>query len=45
MKNGVPFEIAFSMPDEMRAAFAINFSQFEGHRFNWDRWAFEPRGE
>lgn len=43
MKNGVPFETAFSMSDELRAAFAINFSRFEGQVFNWTTWAFEKR--
>ncbi|MGH6972498.1 MAG: hypothetical protein ACRELF_25255 [Gemmataceae bacterium] len=41
----MPFETAFSMPDAMRAAFAITFSGFEGRRFDWERWAFETKGE
>jgi hypothetical protein len=31
------------MPDEYRAAFAINFSQHEGGEFDWDRWEFKDK--
>lgn len=45
MRNNVPFELAFTMSDEVRAAFAINFSRFEGSEFDWNAWAFKERKE
>lgn len=46
MRNGVPFDTAFELPETTRAAFSIVFSQFEGAKFNWDRMEFEkPEGE
>ena len=36
MKNGIPFDVAFSLDDVKRAAFSIIFSEMEGHKFNWD---------
>jgi hypothetical protein len=44
VRNNIPLELAFTMSDEYRAAFAINFSQFEGGEFDWDRWEFKRDG-
>jgi hypothetical protein len=51
MKNGVPFHTALSMSKERadawrideieRRAFSINFSIFEGGKFNWNTMRFE----
>lgn len=40
--NGVPFDLAFSLDDRTRVGFAIVFSQFHGHVFDWDRMRFKP---
>lgn len=41
MKNNIPLDVAFSLPDEMSAAMAITFSRFEGAKFNTDTMTFE----
>ncbi len=42
--NGVPFDLAFELPDETRAAFAIKFSEFGGAEFDWSSMTFkEPK--
>ena len=41
VKNGVPFDVAFSLDDVTRAAWSIVFSQMEGHKFNWSTMRFE----
>lgn len=35
VKNGVPWDVAISLPADERAAFTIVFGQFEGGKFNW----------
>lgn len=40
--NGVPWDRAFNMPDTMRTALAIIFSGFQGRKFDWQRWDYEP---
>ncbi len=45
MKNGVPFDVAFEMDDLYRTAMAINFSRFEGAKFNIDRMEWETDHE
>lgn len=37
MRNGVPFDVAFSLDEVDRRAMAINFSRFEGNEFDIDR--------
>ena len=39
--NGVPFDVAFQMPDVDRFAMCIVFSGFQGAKFDWDRMRFE----
>jgi hypothetical protein len=41
VKNNVPFDVAFALDDVTRAAFSIKFSEFEGHKFNFENMAFE----
>jgi hypothetical protein len=41
VRNGVPFDTAFELPDDIRAGFAIVFSQFEGAKFNFNTMTFE----
>jgi len=36
VKNNVPFDVAFSLDDTTRTAFAIMFSEMEGNKFDWD---------
>ena len=35
MKNGVPYEKAFSLSEANVAAFGIIFNEFEGAEFDW----------
>lgn len=39
--HGVPFDVAFSLDDQTRAAFCIIISEQNGATFNWNRMAFE----
>jgi len=41
VKNGVPFDVAFSIDDITREAWAIMFSEMEGRTFNWSAMRFE----
>jgi hypothetical protein len=41
VRNGVPFDVAFSVDDATRTAFSIVFSEFEGNKFNYERMEFE----
>jgi hypothetical protein len=34
-KNGIPFDVAFSVDETTRTAWAIAFSEMEGHEFDW----------
>jgi hypothetical protein len=43
VKNGVPFDTAFAMDENMRSAAAIMFSEMEGAKFNVEAFAFEER--
>jgi hypothetical protein len=45
VKNGVPWDVAMSMPDEERFAYCVTFSGFEGNVFNWETLRYEkPAG-
>lgn len=39
--NNVPVDLAFSLPDVDRTAWAIMFSEFNGNKFNIERMRFE----
>ena len=41
MKNGVPFDVAFSLDDITRTAWAIKMSIFEGGEFDWHLMKFK----
>lgn len=43
MHNGVPFDVAFSVSDTYRAAFAIIFSEMHGNEFDADLMEFKKR--
>jgi hypothetical protein len=43
VRNNVPFDVAFSLDETKRAAFAIVFSEFEGATFDWETFRFEAR--
>lgn len=36
MKNGVPFDVAFSLEDEEAFAYGIVFGEFEGGSWDWN---------
>ena len=44
VKNGVPFDVAFSLDAETRSAWCIVFAGFEGAQFDWDAGHFKERG-
>ena len=37
IKNGIPFDVAFAMDEALRTAMCINFSTFEGGKFDIER--------
>lgn len=41
MKNGVPFDVAFSLDEVKRTAFCIIFSEMEGAAFDWNTMRFK----
>jgi len=41
VRNGIPFDVAFSVDDVTRAGWSIMFSEMEGAKFDWERLAFE----
>ncbi len=43
VRNGIPFDVAFTVDDVTRAAWCIVFSEMEGNRFNWNRMQFEEQ--
>lgn len=36
MKSGVPFDVAFSLPEAQRTAFVIKFGELNGGTFNFN---------
>ena len=45
VKNGVPFDAAFAMPEHMAMGMVVAFGEMEGsHEFNWDRASWEKKG-
>lgn len=43
MRWGVPYDVAFQMDENMRAAHAIVFSELDGADFDWNVMAFKDR--
>jgi hypothetical protein len=41
VKNNVPFDVAFAMPEHMRFAAAVVMSEHEGAEFDWNTLAFK----
>lgn len=41
VKNGIPFDVAFSVDEITRAAWCIQLLEMEGNKFNWDMMKFE----
>lgn len=41
VKNGIPFDVAFSLDDLTRAAWCITYSEMEGSAFDWDAMKFK----
>jgi hypothetical protein len=41
VKNGVPFDVAFAMPETMRFAAAVVMSEHEGAEFDWNTLMFK----
>lgn len=40
VKNGVPFDLAFSLGETERAAFCIIFGEIDGGKFDWQQMEF-----
>ncbi len=40
----MPFDVAFSLPDDERIAFVVALGSLDGRRFDWNRmeWDEEP---
>jgi hypothetical protein len=45
VKNGIPYDLAYSMNDIRRTALAIIFSTMEGHEFDWNTMTFKEDEE
>ena len=41
VQNGFPFEVAFSLEDRYRQAFAIIAGELKGGKFNWQNMEWE----
>lgn len=41
VKNGVPYDVAFSLDPTELQAYTIIFGEFEGKKFNWGSMQFE----
>jgi hypothetical protein len=42
VKNGVPFDVAFSLDDEERLAWVVVMGQLSGREYNWTARRWEP---
>ena len=42
VRNGIPFDVAFSLDSDMRLAFCIILGELGGRGCNWDKMAWEP---
>ena len=43
MKNGVPYDVAFSLQPEYVAAYGIIFGEMEGNEFDWSTFLWKKR--
>jgi hypothetical protein len=43
VRNGIPFDVAFSIDDVTRAAWSIVFSEMEGNVFDWSTMRFKDQ--
>jgi hypothetical protein len=43
LRYGVPFDVAFSLPNDMRVAMLIVFGENEGGKFDWAALRWQPR--
>jgi len=41
VRNGIPFDVAFTLPDVERTAFSIVFSELEGNEFDYNAMRFK----
>ncbi|MGO4151509.1 hypothetical protein [Cupriavidus sp. YAF13] len=44
IKNGVPYDVAFSYTAEERFAACVVMREFDGEKFDWEAMAFRERG-
>jgi hypothetical protein len=42
VKNGVPYDVAFTLQPESVAAYGIIFGEMEGQRFDWNSFSWVP---
>ena len=42
VRNGVPFDVAFSLPVDERNAFILALGTLEGREFDWHRLCWKP---
>jgi hypothetical protein len=42
VKNGIPFDVAFSLEPTERLAYAVILGELNGGRYNWQTSSFEP---
>ena len=42
VRNGIPFDVAFSLDPDMLLAFCVIIGELGGRVFNWDKMAWEP---
>jgi hypothetical protein len=36
VKNGVPFDVAFALPDDERLAYVVAIGTLDGFEYDWD---------
>lgn len=41
IKNGIPFDVAFSLPEVELTAYAIILGRIDGGKWNWDRMTWD----
>lgn len=43
VKNGVPFDVSFSLEPYERLAYCVTFGEFEGNKWDWQAMAWQKR--